>query len=83
MVPGIQSVTVIIPPEVFFFGIGDLHVAPLVVDGKIVPRSVMSIMGTMDHRAFDAGEGFPVYEHLMRYINNPALIYEWKPGDPI
>jgi pyruvate/2-oxoglutarate dehydrogenase complex dihydrolipoamide acyltransferase (E2) component len=83
MAPGIQSVTVIVPPEVFFLGIGDLHVAPLVVDGQIVPRSVMSIMGTMDHRAFDAGEAFPFHEHLMRYINNPALIYEWKPGDPI
>jgi len=83
MLPGVQTVTVIIPPEVFFLGIGDLHMAPLVVDGQIVPRSVMSIMANMDHRAFDAGEGFPFYENLARYINNPALIYEWKPGDQI
>jgi len=83
MLPGIQTVTVIVPPEVFFIGIGDLHVAPLVVGGEIVPRSVMSVMGTIDHRAFDAGAAFPFHEHLMRYINNPALIYEWKPGDPI
>ncbi len=83
MLPGIQTVTVIVPPEVFFIGIGDLHVAPLVVNGKIVPRSVMSFMGTIDHRAFDAGAAFPFHEHLMRYINNPALIYEWQPGAPI
>jgi len=83
IVPGVQTVTVIIPPEVFFMGIGDLHLAPLVIDGKIVPRSVMSIMLNMDHRAFDAGEGFPFYENFIRYINNPALIYEWKPGDQI
>lgn len=83
MLPGIQTVTVIVPPEVFFIGIGDLHVAPLVIGGEIVPRSVMSVMGTIDHRAFDAGAAFPFHEHLMRYINNPALIYEWKPGDPI
>lgn len=83
MLPGIQTVTVIVPPEVFFIGIGDLHVAPLVVGGEIVPRSVISVMGTIDHRAFDAGAAFPFHEHLMRYINNPALIYEWKPGDPI
>lgn len=83
MLPGVQTVTVIIPPEVFFLGVGDLHVAPLVVDGQIVPRTVMSIMCNMDHRAFDAGEGFPFYENFSRYLNNPAMIYEWKPGDPV
>ena len=83
MLPGVQTVTVIIPPEVFFLGIGDLHEAPLVIDGKIVVRSVMSIMCNMDHRAFDAGEGFPFYENFVRYIHNPALIYDWKPGDQI
>ncbi len=83
MAPGIQSVTVIVPPEIFFLGIGDLHVAPLVVDGQIVPRSVMSIMCTIDHRALDAGEGFPFIEHFTSYVNNPARIYEWQPGDPI
>ncbi|MEI6127039.1 MAG: 2-oxo acid dehydrogenase subunit E2 [Pseudomonadota bacterium] len=83
MVPGIQTVTVIVPPEVFFFGMGDLHLAPRVVDGNIVPRSVMSFMGTMDHRAFDAGEAFPFWGHFKSYIDNPGRIYEWKPGDQI
>jgi pyruvate/2-oxoglutarate dehydrogenase complex dihydrolipoamide acyltransferase (E2) component len=83
MVPGVQTVTVIVPPEVMLFGIGDLHQAPCVVDGKVVPRYVISMSATMDHRAFDAGEAFPFYEHLKRYIDNPALIYEWKPGDPL
>jgi pyruvate/2-oxoglutarate dehydrogenase complex dihydrolipoamide acyltransferase (E2) component len=55
----------------------------LVVDGQIVPRSVMSIMCTIDHRALDAGEGFPFIEHFTGYVNNPARIYEWEPGDPI
>lgn len=83
MLPGVQTVTVIVPPEVFFLGMGNLHVAPRVVDGNIVPRSVMSFMANMDHRAFDAGEAFPLWEHFKRYIDSPALIYEWKPGDQI
>lgn len=83
MVPGNQTVTVIIPPEVMMFGIGDLHIAPRCINGKIVPRSVITITATMDHRAFDAGEAFPFAKHFMRYVDNPALIYEWKPGDPI
>ncbi len=83
MLPGIQSVTVIVPPEVMFFGIGDLHEAPLVVDGEVKPRYVISVMATMDHRAFDGGAAFSVYPHLKRYLDYPELIYEWKSGDEI
>ena len=83
MFPGHQTVTVIIPPEVLMIGIGDLHEAPLVVDGAVVPRHVVTFCATMDHRAFDAGEAFPLYRHMGRYIQRPALIYEWQPGDPI
>jgi pyruvate/2-oxoglutarate dehydrogenase complex dihydrolipoamide acyltransferase (E2) component len=82
MLPGNQTVTVIIPPEVMMFGIGDLHLAPKVVDGEVVPRYVITMTGTMDHRAFDAGEAFPIYQHLKRYFDNPELIFEWKEGDP-
>ncbi|HIJ64303.1 MAG TPA: hypothetical protein HPP77_00010 [Candidatus Hydrogenedentes bacterium] len=83
MLPGIQSVTVVVPPEVLFFGIGDLHLGPWVVDGQVVPRYLISVNATMDHRPFDAGEAFPLHQHIRRYIDKPALIYEWKEGDKI
>jgi pyruvate/2-oxoglutarate dehydrogenase complex dihydrolipoamide acyltransferase (E2) component len=83
MVTGHQTMTVIIPPEVTMFGIGDLHLAPRVVDGEVVPRWTITLCATMDHRAFDAGEGFPMYQHLKRYFENPSIIYDWKPGDEI
>lgn len=83
MVHGHQTVTVLVPPEVSFFGIGDVHLAPCVVDGAVVPRHVVTICITMDHRPFDAGEAFPIYQQLKRYIDNPELIYDWKPGDPV
>jgi len=81
MMSGHQTVTVIVPPEVMMFGIGDIRQVPWVVDGKVVPRHAVTIAGTIDHRAFDGGEVFPFYELLKNYIDNPALIYEWKPGD--
>ncbi|MBI5091973.1 MAG: 2-oxo acid dehydrogenase subunit E2 [Candidatus Hydrogenedentes bacterium] len=83
VVRGNQTVTVIIPPEVMMFGIGDLRLEPRVVNGEVVPRYVITVTGTMDHRAFDAGEAFPFYNHIKNYIDHPELIYEWKPGDPI
>jgi pyruvate/2-oxoglutarate dehydrogenase complex dihydrolipoamide acyltransferase (E2) component len=83
MVPGHQTLMVIQPPEVMMFGLGDLHLAPRVVGGEIKPRYVITMSGAMDHRAFDAGEAFPFVAHVRRYLENPALLYEWKPGDPI
>jgi pyruvate/2-oxoglutarate dehydrogenase complex dihydrolipoamide acyltransferase (E2) component len=83
VVPGNQTLTVIIPPEVMMFGIGNLHQAPRVVDGQIVARWVITMTGTMDHRAFDAGEAFPFAHHMQRYVEKPELIFDWKPGDSI
>lgn len=83
MVSGNQTVTVIIPPEILMMGLSDLRLEPRVVNGQIVPRHVITFFVTMDHRAFDAGEGFPGINYLKSYIENPAKIYEWKPGDEI
>lgn len=83
MVEGHQTVTVISPPEVMMFGLGDIHLTPKVVNGEVVPRHVMTVCATMDHRAFDAGEAFPIGKYLLKYFKNPELIYDWKPGDDI
>ena len=81
MVSGHQTVTVITPPEIVMFGLSDFHLAPHVVDGKVVPRYMVTFFATMDHRAFDAGAGFTGFEYLRSYIEHPEKIYEWKPGD--
>jgi len=83
MVPGHQTVTAIIPPEVMMFGLGDLHQAPLIVDNKVVPRYVITMCGTGDHRAFDPGDGFPFVDRFQHYIDDPALIYTWQPGNAL
>ncbi|MCX8042958.1 MAG: 2-oxo acid dehydrogenase subunit E2 [Desulfobacterota bacterium] len=83
MVSGHQTVTVITPPEIVMFGLSDFHLAPQVVDGKIVPRHMVTFFATMDHRAFDAGAGFGGFDYLRSYIEHPEKIYEWKPGDAI
>ena len=83
MVSGHQTVTVITPPEAIMFGLSDLHLAPQVVNGQVVPRYMVTFFATMDHRAFDAGAGFPGFEFLRDYIDHPEKIYEWKQGDAI
>lgn len=80
---GNQTVTVITPPEVMMFGLGEIHQEARVIDGEIVPRHVAILFCTFDHRAFDAGEVFPFFDHFQRYIDNPEKIYGWRPGDDI
>lgn len=82
-VHGNQTVTVITPPEVMMFGLGDVHEEARVIDGRVVPRQVVVMFCTFDHRAYDAGEVFPFFQHFQRYLDDPALLYEWRPGDAI
>lgn len=81
-VSGNQTQTIITPPELYMFGISDLHQAAWVVDGQVVPRWVMTFFATMDHRALDAGEGFPYFARLAHFFKHPETIYEWEPGMP-
>jgi len=83
MIEGYHTVTVIVPPEVAVIGLGSVRQTAEVVDGKVVPRQTVTMCVTIDHRAFDGGEVFPFYHHFRRYVENPGLIYEWKPGDEI
>jgi pyruvate/2-oxoglutarate dehydrogenase complex dihydrolipoamide acyltransferase (E2) component len=79
VVAGHQTVTVITPPEVVMFGLSDMRLAPLVIDGSVVPRHVITFFATMDHRAFDAGEAFPLFGILQECIDNPERVYDWQP----
>lgn len=82
-VDGWQTVTVIPPPHVFMWGVGLTRQMPRVVNGQIVPRSVMTICVTFDHRAMDGGHIFDFERIMNGYFQNPERIFEWKPGDPI
>jgi pyruvate/2-oxoglutarate dehydrogenase complex dihydrolipoamide acyltransferase (E2) component len=79
VVAGHQTVTVITPPEVVMFGLSDMRLAPLVIDGSVVPRHLITFFATMDHRAFDAGEAFPLFGTLQDCIDHPERIYEHQP----
>jgi pyruvate dehydrogenase E2 component (dihydrolipoamide acetyltransferase) len=44
---------VIFPPQVALVGIGAPHIRPWVVDGQVVPRSVLTLTMSADHRVSD------------------------------
>lgn len=81
VVSGNQTQTIIVPPELYMFGVSDLHQDAWVVDGKVMPRHTMTFFSTMDHRALDGGEGFPLITAFGEYLKHPEKIYEWAPGN--
>lgn len=80
---GYQTLTVIIPPEVTMFGLGNIEQVPRYIDGKLEPRYMMNSCISLDHRALDGGDVFPFGETMNRYCSQPELIYEYKAGDPV
>jgi len=51
---GAEAMTgVIFPPQVALVGLGAPHVRPWVVDGAVVPRNVVTLTLSADHRVSD------------------------------
>lgn len=51
---GAEAMTgVIFPPQVALVGLGAPHLRPWVVDGEIVPRHVVTLTVSADHRVSD------------------------------
>lgn len=82
-VDGWQTVSVIPPTSTFGWGIGLARQLPRIVNGQIVPRHIITMAVVFDHRAMDGGDILGFEEIMNGYIQNPARIFEWKPGDPI
>lgn len=79
VVSGHQTQTIIIPPELYMLGISDMHQAAWVVDGRVVPRTVITFFATMDHRAMDPGGLFSFFTFFGEYLKHPERIFEWEP----
>lgn len=51
-----EMIGVIFPPQVAILGLGAPQIRPWVVDGKIVPRTVVTLCVSADHRVVDGGQ---------------------------
>lgn len=65
---------VISPPQVGILGFGATKRQLVEVDGVFVPRSMMHIMLTFDHRVFDGREAGEVLGDMKALLEHPELI---------
>lgn len=79
---GSVSLLEIIPPQVFVIGLNSMQERPTVVKNsagvsEILPRKILPLCLTFDHRALDFGQMVPFLRKLDEIFANPQIIKSW------
>jgi 2-oxoisovalerate dehydrogenase E2 component (dihydrolipoyl transacylase) len=72
---GIVTTPVINAPEVAIVGINRIVERPVVLGGAIVPRRLMNLSSSFDHRVIDGAHGAEFVQALKSYLECPALLF--------
>ncbi|QLD89691.1 2-oxo acid dehydrogenase subunit E2 [Natronomonas salina] len=61
-------------PEAAILGLGAIKDKPRVVDGDVVPRKVMTLSLSIDHRVVDGADAARFVNTLKEYLESPELL---------
>ena len=54
--------------------LGGISKKPAVVNDKIVPRRILSLSATLDHRVVDGSHGGKLFRYIKYMVKNPHLL---------
>ncbi len=72
---GIASTPIINHPEVAIVGVNKIQVRPTWVDGAVVPREVMHLSSSFDHRVVDGWHAARFVQRIRELLETPALLF--------
>ena len=72
---GIVSTPIINQPEVAIVGVNRMVLRPMIVGGAIVPRQMMNLSSSFDHRVVDGHVGAEFVQALRGMLEHPALLF--------
>jgi len=72
---GIVTTPVINAPEVAIVGVNRIVERPVVHAGAIVPRSIMNLSSSFDHRVVDGQHAAEFVQALRGYLDCPAMLF--------
>jgi 2-oxoisovalerate dehydrogenase E2 component (dihydrolipoyl transacylase) len=72
---GIVTTPVINTPEVAIVGVNRIVERPMIRSGAIVPRKMMNLSSSFDHRVVDGQQAAEFVQALRRYLECPALLF--------
>jgi len=61
-------------PETAILGMGEIKERPMVVDGEVVPRHVLTLSLSVDHRVVDGADAARFVNTLAKYLEDPSLL---------
>jgi len=68
-----QFVAVLNPPQAAILAVGAAEARPVVRDGRLQPRPLMTMTLTVDHRAVDGAEAADFLRTVKQFVEEPAL----------
>ncbi|WP_417460917.1 dihydrolipoamide acetyltransferase family protein [Kordiimonas sp.] len=72
---GIVSTPVINSPEVAIVGVNKVAVRPVFQDGGFVPRKIMNLSSSFDHRIVDGWDAAEFIQRIRALMENPATLF--------
>ncbi|MCR9134623.1 MAG: 2-oxo acid dehydrogenase subunit E2 [Alphaproteobacteria bacterium] len=72
---GIVSTPVLNSPEVAIVGVNKIAMRPVYLDGGFVPRKVMNLSSSFDHRIIDGWDAAEFIQHIRASLENPATLF--------
>jgi pyruvate dehydrogenase E2 component (dihydrolipoamide acetyltransferase) len=71
---GVYAIPIINQPDAAILGLGKLIDRPMVVDGKIEIRKVLTVSLAFDHRIIDGADAARFMNDVVRHLNDPNLL---------
>lgn len=72
---GLVSTPVINSPEICVIGVNKIQIQPVYQGGKFVPKQVMNLSSSFDHRIVDGYEAAQFVQCLREHLEHPAALF--------
>lgn len=72
---GIVSTPIINHPEVAIVGVNKIAARPVYVDGALLPRQIMNLSSSFDHRVVDGADAAAFIQRIKKLLEAPALLF--------
>ena len=72
---GIVSTPIINYPEVAIIGVNKISTRPVFVDGAVLPRQIMNLSSSFDHRVVDGADAAAFIQRIKGLLETPALMF--------
>jgi 2-oxoisovalerate dehydrogenase E2 component (dihydrolipoyl transacylase) len=72
---GIASTPILNAPEVAIVGVNRIVERPVILSGGILPRKLMNLSSSFDHRVVDGHDAAAFVQALRGYLERPATLF--------